>query len=702
MFRKCQSVESNARDNWRSDFRFGHGDSLSLYQWQGDTIDARTAAGKPCFTVNRTKSYCLQIINDAKSNKAQIEIRAVGGGATYASAEILEGIVRHISYISNAETVFEKAIYDCVFGGIGYWRVTTDYAHDDSFDQEIFIQPIRDALSVYLDPWCQQPDGSDATFGFIFTDWDKDDWAKSHPKFKDAASELPFGSDDMENNWLREDRIRVCEYFRKTSEDDVLHYLDDGSVMRESDAQDDDQLEDMKSRSVDKRDVERPMVEWYLIAGDKIVDHNRWPGKYIPIVPVCATQTWIDGELDRISHVRTLRDPQIAYNWYCSSGIEFVANQTKSPWLADVRAIEGVEDYWRDSNTRNFAVLPYRGIGDDGQPIEPPRRADPPVYAQAFLDGMKISAEEMELVSGQPPSVMGQESNERSGTAVQERQRAAANSTYHFVNALSNAIRFTGKILIDLVPKIYDTPRVMKILAQDGTPTTVQIDPAAQDAHMPVQGLDDESFTPQQVSMVFNPNVGQYDVVAEIGPQFTTRREEFVNATMDLLRENPQLNSIIGDLVFRSMDFPGAMEIADRLRRMVPPQALGGPVDPQVMALQQQLAQQHMLMVQMGNELQQAKSKAESISYQKEIDLYKAESERMKVVGGIDPQALKPIVREMVSQLLGQPINQVIGMHMQEDAAMTQQATVMAQAGTPAQPGQSPPGQPPGPPNGAA
>ena len=679
-FRHCQTFESNARNNWKADYRFGHADSVNLYQWQGDTVDSRNSSGKPCFTINRTKNYCMQIINDALQNKSQIEVRAVGGGASFQAAEIIEGICRHIEYISNAQSAYAKATYDMVFSGLGFWRVVTDWANDDSFDQEIYIRPIKDTLSVYLDPYIQQADGSDAKFGFIFTDMSQDEFKRSYPKYKDQITDSPFGAENEDSGmWVREGRMRVCEYFRMVDDKDTLHYLDNGMTVRESEVKDADLMDQLKANSVRQREVSRPKIEWYLIAGDKIVDNNIWPGMYIPIVRVPGIETIIDGELDRMGHVRALIDSQVSLNYYVSAGIEYVANQTKSPWLADVKSIEGVEEYWRDSNVKNFAVLPYKGVTDEGVEMEAPKRADPPVYAGAFLDGAKVSINEMEMVSGQPPASMGDASQERSGKSVIERQRAAANVTYHFVQHLSDSIRHTGKILIDLITSgvVYDTPRIMKILAQDGTPQTVMLDPNAPQGHQPMQGLDGESIDPQQVAAVINHTVGEYDVVAEIGPQYTTRRQEFVSATMDILAQNESLTPLIGDLVFRNMDFPGAQEIADRMRRMVPPQALG-PQDPAVTQLQQQLAQQHMLLQQMGQQLEQAKQKAESISFQKDIDLYKAESERMKVVGGIDPMALRPIIREMVSELVGMPVNQVIGMHVAEDAMATQHAANQA------------------------
>jgi len=647
-FKKCQTWESHARNNWRADMKFCYGDSVNLFQWNSDIIDSRTAAGKPCFTINRTRNYCMQIINDSLANKSEVQVRAVGGEASFASATVMEGILRHIQYISDSQLAYEQASHDQVIGGIGYWRIVTDYARDDSFDQEIFIRPVRDALSVYMDPHISTISGEDAEYAFVFTDIDRDEFKRAYPRYKDAIADVPFSLDDQEtDSWVQEDRIRLCEYFRRVYKTDRIHQTEQG-VIRGSDMDEDDNQALTDHPDVPTRDIITPVVEWYCIAGDRIIDKSIFPSRFIPIVRCVGLENVIDGVCDRVSHTRSLIDAQKSYNFSTSSGIEYVSGQSKSPWLADVASIEGMEEYWKDCNLKTYSVLPYRGRGDDGQEIAPPQRADPPVYAAAFLDALKVAASEMELVSGQPPAAMGEQGNERSGKGIIERQRAAANSTYHFVNNLSTALRYTGKILIDMVPRVYDTERTLRILAQDGQQQTIKIDPTAPQAHQPVPGLDAESFSPEQVAAVLNPSRGEYDVIAEVGPQFTTRREQFISATMDLMAQNEQLAPLIADLVFASMDFPGAQEIAHRMRRMVPPQALGL-VDPQLQQMQQQLQQQQIVMAQMAQELKEAESRAESIALKKDIDYYKAETDRLKAVGDIDPLALKPLIREMVS-----------------------------------------------------
>lgn len=705
-FRRTSEWESDARNNWRQDYRFGHGNDANNWQWEDDAVQRRRAAGRPTMTINRCQTYCNQIINDAMQNKASITVRPVGNGASYDSAVILEGIVRHIEYNSNAQLAYKQAIKDQVYGGLGWWRVVTDYADDSSFNQEIFIRPIRDALCVYLDPFIDQTDGSDATFGFVVTDMDKDEYAKRYPRYKDIADSAPLGAtqhdDLLTPDSVDENRVRLMEYFRRVEKSDVLHVLPNGQTMRESDVEDAnpesgetkqefmtlleiavaqghdiqedaDPVELLKKLSVKDRDITRHVIEWYLIAADRVIQTETWPGRYIPLVRVPGTETCIDGRVDRFGNVRMLRDPQRLLNYNVSAGVHFVSIQTMSPWTGDVRAIAGLEEYYRTAHLTPHGILPFKSIGDDGNPIPPealPRRVDPPAYAPAFMDGQRQAIEEMEIVSGQPPAVMGEQSNERSGKAIQERQRAAANSTYHFLDAFADALRFTGRIIIDLIPHIYDTPRVMKILAQDGSQMTVQVDPQAKDAHQPVQALDAESFDPQQVAAIFSPLIGDYNVVAEVGPQYTTRREQFVSAAMDMMAQNESLAGIVGDEIFAQMDFPGAKLVAKRMRNMVAalhPEALGN-TDPQIVNLQKQLAMLHQNNQALLMQNQHLKDKHALELMQKEIDQQNADTNRLKVVKDADPDLAKAMFRDMAQQVFVDSIHDIMQGHAVRDA----------------------------------
>ena len=361
------------------------------------------------------------------------------------------------------------------------------------------------------------------------------------------------------------------------------------------------------------------------------------------------------------------------HNYFYSAAVEHVALQGKTPWVGPAEAFEGHEQYYENANKQNFAWLPYNGRDAEGQPVQRPERAQPPVMAQAFIQGLTISSTLIMDVSGQHQANLGEPSNEKSGVAIQQRQRQGDNATAHYIDHQAQAIRFTGRILVDLIPKVYDTKRVVQILNQDGTQQRVQIDPSADAAHQKVQDPEAKDYDPAAIAAIFNPNIGKYAVVADIGPSFATKRQDAFNAFSQIMQNNQEAMKIGGDLMWKNADFPGADDLAARWRRTVPPNLLSddGP-PPEVQQLQQQLqlVQHHgsTLASQADQEIAALKAQLATAASKLELEQYKAETARMAAVGSIDPAALVPLIREQVSQLLGTPALPVIQAHQAEDA----------------------------------
>lgn len=673
-FRQCEEWESNFRVRYVDDYKFAFGDSENMYQWPAEMLNDRISDGRPCLTVNKTRTFVLQIVNDQRENKSQVEIRPVGNGASYEAAQILEGCVRHIEYQSNAQNAYSNATHCAVCGGVGYWRIVTDYANEDSFDQEIFIKRVADPLTVYLDPDIQEADGSDARFAFVYEDLARDEFEQKYPD-AEATSNAPLGY-ESQSDWEGKDHVRICEYYRKTDKKDTLHLMRDGTTVRESMLKkfQPELLDIIDEISVNSREIIEDQVEWYFIAGSEIIDQREWLGKYIPIVRVIGEETVIDHQLDRRGLVRFLRDPQRMYNFYTSSAVEYVALQSKAPWMAPAASIEGYEEEWANQHLDNTQVRLWKHKDANNEDIPKPERLTPPQMSPAYLQGMKVAEGEFMFASGIYDAQMGAKSNEVSGKAVQERQRAGATTNYNYIDRFADAIRFTGRILVDLIPKVYDVPRIIKILAQDGAQKTVQLDPNHPQAHSQVQDETSDQYNPQQVTAIFNPNIGIYAVEADIGPAYATKRQEAFDAFSQIIKGNPQLVAVAGDLMFRAADFPMADEIAERLANMVPKQAKGGQPDPQMMQqiqdMQQAMAKQHMLLQQQAQELQQSKQKGEVDALKQQISWYEAETKRMAAVGAIDPMAMRPIVRSLVSEVLGQPANPIIAAHAYESSQM--------------------------------
>ena len=631
--------ESNSRRLAIEDYKFYNADSDNQYQWADTIRQRRELEQRPMLTINKTRQHVLQIINDARQNKTEIRINPVGDGATYESAQVMEDLVRHIQYQSRAQDVYIRALNFAVTMGIGYWRVVTDFVDDKSVDQDIYIQPIKDPLTVLLDPDIQEQDGSDARFAFVYEDIPKDLFNKKYPKYKDRAPVSALDAGQSEG--VPKDHIRVCEYFKKTEKNDTLFILDTGSAYGSELSP--EIVKGLKEDpTVKHREVMRNNIKWYLIIGNEIAEERNWAGTLIPIVRVIGEETIIDGKLDRKGHVRALKDPQRMYNYWSSSAVEFVALQSKSPYMIALESVEGVEQYWDTANTVNHAYLPYKGIGEGGQMLPQPSRAQPPQPPQAFIAGMQTAAQELMMASGQYESQMGEKSNEKSGVAIQERQRQGDNATYHYIDNLAIGIRYTGRIIIDLIPYIYDTPRVIKIVQENGDESEINIQPQADQ-------LDTKKI--QALQNVLDPQVGRYAVQSDVGPEFATKRQEAFNSLIQLAAQSPIIMQAAGDLVMKAADFPMADELAERLKNMLPAQALGG-ASPELQAAQSQVQQLSKtvqdLLEQLGNERALTRER----SQQKDINVYKAETDRMDVMAKVDPVALLPAIHGLINDAL--------------------------------------------------
>jgi hypothetical protein len=651
-FKRAMTWESTARSRFVEDVKFCEGDSDNLYQWPSEIRNARSDEERPMLTINKTRQHVLDVLNDARQSRVAIKFRPVGDGADVKSSNIFNGIARHVEYISNAQEAYQHGLKFAVQGGKGWWRVVTDYEADDSFDQEIYIRRVQDALSVYIDPDIKEFDGSDAGWGFVSTDLAKDAFDEKYPAWKDKAANADLGDE----SWVKEDSVRIAEYFRRVPAPDTLYAFPDlkadptGQTMKmelESKLDPATVKELKRTPNVRRRAVKKHRVEWFLIIGDQIAEEREWLGIYIPLVRCVGEETIIDGQYDCKGHVRALKDPQRMFNYNASAAVEYGALQSKSPYVGPIEAFEGLEAYWDTANRENWPWLPYNSRDDDGNVIPPPSRQPPPTGAPVFMQGMLDSAEHMRMVSGQYQADMGAPSNERSGVAIQQRQRQGDNATYHYLDHQAKAIRFTGKILLDLIPKIYDTKRVRKIISEEGTENEVTVDP-----HAP-QALQEQKTGLDEVETIFNPNVGKYDVVADVGPSYATRRQEAFEAYSQILAQNKELTAVIGDLALRFADFPGAEEAAERLKRMVPRQALEDGPAPDLLAAQQQIQALEELLKKLAMQLADKTAKHITDVEKTAVSGYEAQTRRLAALKdalAVDPDGLLRLVKEVLSE----------------------------------------------------
>jgi hypothetical protein len=617
-------LEEQERDNralWLEDVKFANGDSDNGWQWEQTELNER--AGRPAVTVNKVKQHNRQITNDGRENKVSIKIKAEGNGAHAKTADILQGLIRNIEKRSTADTAYDTAYDFAVDGGIGYWYVTTDYIADDSFEQEILIKPIPNPLNVYL---CEgdEFDGSDAPFGFIFKDYRKEEFKAKYPK-AESENNITWG-DYVQSEWQTKDTIRVAHYYCIKEIKDKLYALDDGTTALKSELKGED-VTGLKSR-----DITRKKVMCYEIASDKILNEYEWIGTSIPIVPCKGEEKVIDGEVCRKGNTRLMKDSQRMYNYELSCEIEFKRVQGKDSWIGPAEAFAG-HPQWADHNIVNHAFLPYNHVDDAGNPLPPPQRVQPPLSSAAYMEGMRIASEDMQAVSGQFDAQMGQNVNQQSGKALLAVQNRGLVSTFNFIDNKARALQRTGKIILELIPKVYDVEAVKRIIGEDEKEEEVQINPDQKEAYRKVKDIDGK------IKEIFNPGVGRYAVDVQVGSNYGTRRQESFNALTEVATRSPDFMKLAGDIYFEMADFPMADKIAERYEKALPPE-LREPKDeddqPQIPPeVQRQIADSEAIIKQLDETVQAMQKEIESKDLEREkikVEKFNATTNRLKVM----------------------------------------------------------------------
>jgi len=652
-FDYLMELDADNRELWKEDLKFANGDPDNGWQLESNVFQDRQAAGKPCLTVNKVKALNRVITNEYRMNRTSPKVIPSGGGSDKDTAETFNSIIRHIEAQSCADSVYSNAFEFAVNAGLGYYRVVTDYLHEESFDQEIFLRAVRNPLNILMDLG-NFSDGRDSRYAFDFTDMPREEFEAAYPD----ETVADFSRSNGSNGWVTEETVRLCEYFRVVAEEDTLYSLPDGNSIRASKIKTTLGLEDLDTSELKSRKITAHKVEWFLLGNNTILERGIWAGKYIPIIRVVGHEIEVDNKLYRCGHTRAMKDVQRMYNFWTSSAVEAVGLHGKQPYFAAIAAIQGFEDEWDSLNTDDVAYLPYNHVDSAGNPIPVPVKQEGAPIPAAYLQGMKTASDEMQAISGQYDAQTGQSVNNQSGVAIDNLQRKGDVATYHLIDNAEMAKLFTTALLIDLIPKIYDTPRVVRIVGEDNKEGEIEINP-----NLPVARESQQTET-GEIRNIFNPSVGRYDVQPATGANYATGRREQSAALLSLVTSNPALWDIAGDLIASSLDFPLSEEIATRLATRINPPPVEPPPLPEVpQDVQEHIIAQESMIKSMDTVITQMqadinkkevqlveKSRADTIKERElAVKEYEAETDRLKV---LEPTMSPEAIRTMVMQLM--------------------------------------------------
>lgn len=528
-------------------------------QWDMTALQRRKDSNRPALTMNRIPGFVRQLTGEVRKNPPSIKVLPAKDGATIEAAEIFNGLIRNIEQQSVARSAYTKAAENAAIAGIGGWYVVTQYSSDDAFDQDIRIKRSADPFQLLVDPMAQEPDKSDMRYGFIFERLAKESYEAKYPNF--PADSIPANVANTGGlSWRTTDTVVIAQYWYRTPVKKRLQLLEDQTVRYA----DDPVPESVQLAAVaQERDVEIQQVRSCVVNGNAIIsDPVDWAGRYIPICIVPGEEITLDGMTTRKGMVHDARDPQRVYNYTRTAAVEAVAMQPKSPFILTADQASGYENQWENAGTDNLAALFYKG---DSKANGAPQRSQPPLASQGLDVQSHLAVQDLEGVTGIYKAGLGAPSNETSGRAIMARQQEGDTGTYQYIDNLSIAIQYCGKILVDLIPKIYDATRVVRTLGEDGSAKMVTIN----EPQMDHTGRD----------IVLNDmSAGEYDVTVTVGPSFSTQRAEATSFMTELLRGFPQLAGVAGDIIIKNMDVPGASEIAARMRKSMGLDENGEPI----------------------------------------------------------------------------------------------------------------------------
>lgn len=606
-FEQAQTAEHKLRELWLDDLKFEAGD-----QWPEAIRRIRevdTTNPRPCLTINKTQLHIRQVCNDIRQNRPQIKVLPVDGNADLDTADIYSGLIRNIEAVSDADIAYDTAVHPMVTAGIGYFLISTEVMDARLNLQEIRFVPIWNPLSVYMDPEIQHPAGADARWAFIVEDLPEATFKELYPKanaidFKDKGR-----GDATGRTWFPDSNtIRVASYYYIEKKLKTFYETADGEIYDEEGF--------AKAGITEAAKTRQQYVNccyWAKITGADILEETEVPSQYVPIIRCAGKETVVDGKRDVRGLVRDARDPARIYNYWVTLNTELIALAPKSPLLVAAEAIEGYQDKWDRANLDNLPYLPYNHVDDQGNPVPVPARAQPPQQSTAIVQAIMQADSDLMSVMGRFEASLGEGGNEKSGKAIVARQRQGDNATYHFTDNLTRAIRHAGRVVVDMIPKVYDTRRIMRVLGEDGSSDFAELDPAAPKAKVENQDLAGK------VQRIYNLGVGRYDVTCIAGPSYATKRQEAAETLLGLSQADPTMMQKAGDLIVKSFDLPGSEELSKRLKAFLPPEvAQGDENDPaaQVMQARQMgqeeaMAQVQPVVQQMEQALQQASQEVE-------------------------------------------------------------------------------------------
>lgn len=548
---ESEGADSYERDAMLEDLRFVYSEDG---QWDKDTRDRRE--GRPCYTFNRLIGAVNQVVGDQQQARPQLKIRGVDDDSDPELAEVFSGLIRNIEDMSDANSIYDGAFKFAVAGGYGAWRIMPEFRSEKSFEQEIFIRPIYNPMTVFWDPVSQDPLKRDQNSCAVAVRISKKRYEALYGE--DQAASLSIGRDKGRSDWVTEKEVRIAEYWKRTPRNIEIALMNDGRVI-ELDAEAKKVQEELDGSGLDIPTVVKTrktkvfQITWWKVDAANILEGPIvYDWKHIPVVRLPGRHINIAGRHYTQSLVRHSKDAQRMYNYDRTSMSEAVGNTPRAPYMLTAKMVKGYEQMWKEANAKNRPYLLYTADPDAVGAGGVPKREAPPDVPQALVALAALDSDDIKATTGQFDASLGERGPAESGEAIRARQLEGDVGSFEFMSNLAKALKFTGEILVDMIPKVYDTERTVRVLGLDG-----------QEDFVKINAYDEASEKKLDLS------AGRYDVSVTIGPSYSTQRKESLTHLLEASEVLPMIAEIAPDLIVKALDVPDADQLEKRVRRVL-------------------------------------------------------------------------------------------------------------------------------------
>lgn len=556
----ADKAETDNRNDAKYALRFRDGD-----QWDESPATSESME-QPELVINLCDAYVGRVENNIREQRPRGKCHPVGDGANIETADVINGLGRHVEVRSDAGIAYDQAAKHAITGGWGWFRLVAEYLSPKSFQKDLRILPIRNLFTVYPDPAAIMPTASDMGWCLISVKMKLVEYRRRYGK----EAQVEWGTtDERARDWLDKESIRLAEYFRIREKAEKLYGLRDSQgnqyTRYASEMPSAESLEAARITIEGARDSTKRQVEWFRLNGAKTMQREQMPGTWIPVFRVEGNVTDIDGEVTRKGMVKALQDPQRMVNYGEVAKVKRLGLAPKAPWVAAEGQLNGHPE-WDTANTQAYPVLTYKPVtveGSQGSILVPPPQRQPPAQIEAgfseFVNGMRAN---LTIIAGMPNETRQDPDGAIiSGRALRQRQKMSDQSHFQYYDNLTLAIAQCWRVMLEWFPVYYPEPgRIQRIIGEDSQPSLIKLNERVEES-------------PGIVKVKNDISTGKYDVVMDTGPGYETKREEGAETLIELVSSpalGPRIAQVGPDLVLRSIDHPYMQELADRFSAMTP------------------------------------------------------------------------------------------------------------------------------------